>query len=137
VLVTSEVDSLTETRGRYTEGRLVQDAAQAGRATAANGTASAATAPKSHVADMELYPEQVRPVLPVLGLGITRTVGVTGLAGRRTPRERAGGCVTMASDHPGHSGKLLAILATRGGFKERRQWVSRLVKTLWKPGPEN
>lgn len=72
-VVTSKDHNLTKAHARYLESRLIAIAAQAGRAKLMNGTAPEyGLLPESDIADMEFFIEQVRTVLPVLGLEFLR-----------------------------------------------------------------
>ena len=74
-VVTSKDHNLTKAHARYLESRLIAIAAQAGRAKLMNGTApDYGLLPESDIADMEFFIEQVRTVLPVLGLEFLRDV---------------------------------------------------------------
>lgn len=71
VIVISKDENLTKSHGRFLESRLIQLAQEAKRATLANGTApDTPLLPESDVADMEYFIEQVRMILPVLGLNV-------------------------------------------------------------------
>lgn len=72
-VVTSKDQNLTKAHARYLESRLIAIATGAGRATLVNGTAPEyGLLPESDIADMEFFIEQVRIVLPVLGLEFLR-----------------------------------------------------------------
>lgn len=72
-VVTSKDHNLTKAHARYLESRLIAVVAQAGRAKLMNGTApDYGLLPESDIADMEFFIEQVRTVLPVLGLEFLR-----------------------------------------------------------------
>lgn len=72
-IVTSKDQNLTKAHARYLESRLIQIATEAGRAILANGTnPDYARLPEADIADMEYFIEQVRVVLPVLGLEFLR-----------------------------------------------------------------
>lgn len=85
VVVTSKDENLTKAHVRYLESRLVQIAAQAGRATLGNGTAPPPPPlPEPDVADMEFFLAQLQLVLPVLGFTFTQPRPATG-AGAAAP----------------------------------------------------
>ena len=69
-LVTSKDQNLTKAHVRYLESRLISIATQAGRAKLVNGTEGSrgAILPESDTSDMEFFIEQLRIMLPVLGL---------------------------------------------------------------------
>lgn len=72
-VVTSKDQNLTKAHVRYVESRLIAIAGAAGRATLANGTApDYGYLPEADIADMEFFIEQIRIVLPVLGLDLLR-----------------------------------------------------------------
>ncbi|ALJ36895.1 GIY-YIG nuclease family protein [Azospirillum brasilense] len=72
-VVTSKDHNLTKAHARYLESRLIAIAGQAGRAKLVNGTApDYGLLPEADIADMEFFIEQVRTVLPVLGLEFLR-----------------------------------------------------------------
>lgn len=73
--VTSKDQNLTKAHIRYLEGRLIAVAASAGRAKLLNGTApDYGLLPEADIADMEFFLEQIRIVLPVLGMDFLRDV---------------------------------------------------------------
>ena len=68
-IVTSKDQNLTKAHARYLESRLIQISAEAGRAKLVNSTApDAPQLPEADLSDMEFFIEQLRVVLPVLGL---------------------------------------------------------------------
>lgn len=72
-IVTSKDHNLTKAHARYLESRLIAVAAAGGRVKLANGTAPDPTLlPEADIADMEFFIEQLRVVLPVLGLDFLR-----------------------------------------------------------------
>jgi len=72
-VVTSKDQNLTKAHVRYVESRLIAIAGAAGRATLANGTApDSGYLPEADIADMEFFIQQIRIVLPVLGLDLLR-----------------------------------------------------------------
>ncbi|MEI7608981.1 MAG: GIY-YIG nuclease family protein [Rhodospirillaceae bacterium] len=72
-VVTSKDQNLTKAHVRYLESRLIAIATEAGRAKLVNGTApDYGLLPESDLADMEFFIEQVRIVLPVLGMEFLR-----------------------------------------------------------------
>lgn len=73
VTVTSKDFNLTKAHSRYLESRLIELATIADRANVTNGTAPGTkTLPESDVADMEYFLEQIKLMLPVLGLEFLR-----------------------------------------------------------------
>jgi hypothetical protein len=72
-LVTSKDANLTKAHARYLEGRLVELAKAAGRASVANGNEPALKQlPESDVADMEYFLTQLQLILPALGVSVLR-----------------------------------------------------------------
>ncbi|MBN9756697.1 hypothetical protein Ae406Ps2_1507c [Pseudonocardia sp. Ae406_Ps2] len=76
VLLTSKDMNLTKAHVRYLESRLIEIALDAKRAKLVNGTQPASTAmlPEADASDMEQFIEQVRIVLPVLGINVFRSL---------------------------------------------------------------
>lgn len=69
VIITSKDENLTKSHVRYLESRLIQTAVQAQRSKLANGTNPDTTSlPEPDVADMEYFLDQIKMLLPVLGL---------------------------------------------------------------------
>ncbi|SEL28748.1 GIY-YIG nuclease family protein [Halomonas daqiaonensis] len=72
-LVTSKDQNLTKAHVKYLESLLIQNAGEVGRCKLINGTAHDYIGlPESDRADMAFFMEQVRTVLPVLGLDFLR-----------------------------------------------------------------
>jgi len=72
-VITSKDQNLTKAHARYLESRLISIAAEAERAKLVNGTAPEyGLLPEADIADMEFFIEQVRIILPVLGLEFLR-----------------------------------------------------------------
>jgi hypothetical protein len=72
-VVTSKDQNLTKAHVRYLESRLITIAAKAGLSQMLNGTApDFGLLPEADLSDMEFFIEQLRIVLPVLGLGLLR-----------------------------------------------------------------
>lgn len=72
-VVTSKDHNLTKAHVRYLESRLIAIATEAGRAKLINGTApDYGLLPEADLADMEFFIEQLRIVLPVLGMDFLR-----------------------------------------------------------------
>jgi hypothetical protein len=73
VTITSKDFNLTKAHGRHLEGRLIELAKIADRAKVSNGTAPGTkTLPEPDVADMEYFLDQIKLMLPVLGLDFLR-----------------------------------------------------------------
>ncbi|MDF9433130.1 GIY-YIG nuclease family protein [Chromohalobacter israelensis] len=72
-LVTSKDQNLTKAHVKYLESLLIQSAGQVGRCKLINGTSHEyINLPESDRADMAFFLEQIRTVLPVLGLDFLR-----------------------------------------------------------------
>ncbi|AQU82446.1 MULTISPECIES: GIY-YIG nuclease family protein [unclassified Halomonas] len=72
-LVTSKDQNLTKAHVKYLESLLIQSAGELGRCKLVNGTAHEyINLPESDRADMAFFVEQIRTVLPVLGLDFLR-----------------------------------------------------------------
>lgn len=72
-VITSKDQNLTKAHVRYLESRLISTAKDASRAKVSNGTApDYGYLPEADIADMEFFIEQIRIVLPVLGLDFLR-----------------------------------------------------------------
>lgn len=70
VFFTSKDENLTKAHIRYLEGRLIEQAKQAGRAEVKNSQSSGARLPESDREDMEIYLEKIHQLLPVLGVEV-------------------------------------------------------------------
>jgi hypothetical protein len=66
----SKDENLTKSHIRYLEGRLIEQAQQAGRATVQNGQGSGSKLPESDRQDMEIYLEKIHQLLPALGVEV-------------------------------------------------------------------
>lgn len=73
-VVTSKDRNLTKAHVRYLEGRLIERAKEADRATLANGTEPEIKGllPEADTSDMEYFLSQIEVVLPVIGIDILR-----------------------------------------------------------------
>lgn len=70
VFFTSKDENLTKAHIRYLEGRLIEQAKQAGRAEVKNSQGSGARLPESDREDMEIFLEKIHQLLPVLGVEV-------------------------------------------------------------------
>jgi hypothetical protein len=68
VFFVSKDENLTKSHIRYLEGRLIEQARSANRATIINGQNSGSKLPESDREDMEIYLEKIHQLLPVLGV---------------------------------------------------------------------
>lgn len=72
-VVTSKDMNLTKAHVRYLESRLIAVAGESGRVKLLNGTApDFGLLPEADIADMEFFIDQMRVILPVLGLDLLR-----------------------------------------------------------------
>lgn len=67
---TSKDENLTKAHIKYLEGRLIDQAKQAGRAEVKNNQGSGARLPESDREDMEIFLEKIHQLLPVLGVEV-------------------------------------------------------------------
>lgn len=82
VFFTSKDENLTKAHVRYLEGRLIDQAKQAGRSIVKNSQSSGARLPESDREDMEIFLEKIHQLLPVLGVEVLvpTTINATGVA---------------------------------------------------------
>ena len=78
----SKDENLTKSHIRYLEGKLIDQARDAGRAHLVNNQSSGARLPESDRADLETYLEKVNQLLPVLGIELLVPTAVKPGAGR-------------------------------------------------------
>ena len=64
----SKDENLTKAHIRYLEGKLIEQARQAGRAIVRNGQSGGAKLPESDREDMDIFLEKINQLLPVLGV---------------------------------------------------------------------
>lgn len=67
IFVISKDENLTKAHIRYLEGRLIDQAKEAGRALVLNGQSSGSKLPESDREDMEVFLERIHQLMPVLG----------------------------------------------------------------------
>jgi len=70
VFFTSKDENLTKAHVRYLEGRLIEQAKQAGRSEVKNSQSSGSRLPESDREDMEIFLEKIHQLLPVLGVEV-------------------------------------------------------------------
>lgn len=73
---TSKDENLTKAHIRYLEGRLIEQARQAGRAQVKNSQSSGARLPESDREDMEIFLEKIHQLLPVLGVEVLVPIAI-------------------------------------------------------------
>ena len=78
----SKDENLTKSHIRYLEGKLIEQARDAGRAHLVNSQSSGARLPESDKADLETYLEKVNQLLPVLGIELLVPTTVKPAPGR-------------------------------------------------------
>ena len=78
----SKDENLTKSHIRYLEGKLIDQARDAGRAHLVNNQSSGTRLPESDRADLETYLEKVNQLLPVLGIELIVPTTVKPEAGR-------------------------------------------------------
>ena len=78
----SKDENLTKSHIRYLEGKLIDQARDAGRAHLVNNQSSGARLPESDRADLETYLEKVNQLLPVLGIELLVPTTIKPEAGR-------------------------------------------------------
>ena len=72
----SKDENLTKSHIRYLEGRLIVDAAAAGRTRLSHAQASGSTLPESDREDMEVFLAKMRQLLPVLGIDVLTPISI-------------------------------------------------------------
>jgi len=70
VYFTSKDENLTKSHIRYLEGRVIELAKIAGRASLTNSQATTSKLPESDRADMEIFLEKIEQLLPALGVEV-------------------------------------------------------------------
>jgi len=74
IIFISKDENLTKAHIRYLEGRLIEDAAKAGRVELTNDQTSGARLPESDREDMEVFLAKIHQLLPVLGSDIVTPI---------------------------------------------------------------
>lgn len=82
---TSKDENLTKAHIRYLEGRMIEQAKQAGRAEVKNSQGSGSRLPESDREDMEIFLEKIHQLLPALGVEVLVPMAV--FAATMTERE--------------------------------------------------
>lgn len=78
MVITSKDANLTKAHGRYLEARLISLAVVAGRCQVENGTNPPMPAlPEADVSDMDYFVDQLKIVLPVLGISVLRSLSTS------------------------------------------------------------
>lgn len=127
VVLTSKDANLTKAHARYLEARLLSIAAEARRGSLLNGTAPLPLPlPESDVSDMEYFINQVKIVLPVLGVNLLRSTSqpITPSAG--IPPSAIESPVFILSSKAGAAATAQEIdgeFTVRAGSRARRQWI--------------
>jgi len=123
-LVTSKDQNLTKAHVRYLESRLISITGELGRATVLNGTApDYGYLPEADIADMEFFVDQIRIVLPVLGLDFLRErpkVGRSPLPGRT---ESNAGTQSEETDTQQDASPIFEIVSKKHGLRAEAKEV--------------
>lgn len=99
-LVTSKDQNLTKAHVKYLESQLIRQATEAGRCGLVNGTAhDYGVLPEADQSDMAFFVEQIRMVLPVLGLDFLKATAETDAA---SSSESADAAPLFVMDSPKH-----------------------------------
>lgn len=97
---TSKDENLTKAHIRYLEGRLIEQAKQAGRAEVKNNQGSGARLPESDREDMEIFLEKIHQLLPVLGVEVL--VPTTATSAEGIPEREPLSCEIKGLKAAGH-----------------------------------
>lgn len=113
-VVTSKDPNLTKAHVRYLEGRLIGLAGKIGRSKIVNGTEpDFGLLPEADLADMDFFIDQIRIVLPVLGLEFLRETGAALLVeGTAAAGDDKSGIPSMRSG-PSSAGQKSPVFALR------------------------
>ncbi len=85
VIITSKDANLTKAHGRYLEARLISLAVAAGRSHVENGTnPPTPSLPEADVSDMDYFVDQLKIVLPVLGINDASSMNLRSRLWRRS-----------------------------------------------------
>jgi hypothetical protein len=76
IFFVSKDENLTKAHIRYLEGRLIEQAREAGRALVMNGQSSGSKLPESDREDMEIFLERIHQLMPVLGADVLLPIGL-------------------------------------------------------------
>lgn len=124
-LVTSKDANLTKAHVRYLEGRLVELAKTAARATVANGNEPGLKQlPESDIADMEYFLTQLQLALPAIGVNVFRPKvaiplkdnAVLGQSLTLSLNAKKHGVTATAVEHDGEFTVLAGATATQNTF---------------------
>ncbi len=128
VLLTSKDLNLTKAHARYLEARLIALTSEAGRAHLTNETAPAPiNLPEADISDMEYFVAQARIVLPVLGINVLRSTGLTPRAPSDPSRPESPAFV-LSQAKAGVSARAQEVdgeFIVRAGSRARRSWTGR------------
>jgi len=114
-MVTSKDRNLTKAHVRYLEGRLIELAKEADRATLANGTQPdiKRLLPESDTSVMEFFLSQIEVVLPVVGIDILRpkprlvASRSTGMTSKTTEKQSGTIELILSVNKPGYEARAL------------------------------
>lgn len=82
VVFVSQGENLTKSHIKYLEGCIIEEAKRTGRAMITNNQSSSAKLPESARADMEVFLDRIRQLLPIMGCDLL--VPLVEPAGRKT-----------------------------------------------------
>ena len=129
-IVTSKDQNLTKAHVKHLESKLITAAKEANRCTLKNGTAhDYISLPESDLADMAFFMDQIRTMLPVLGLDFLRE--------QRKPKATTGQPVAEPETSPvfsmeiakhgirAHAQEVDGEFYVLAGSRARDQWTSR------------
>lgn len=137
-LVTSKDQNITKAHVKYLESLLIQSASELGRCKLVNGTAHEyINLPESDRADMAFFVEQIRTVLPVLGLDFLRQRQSPLAQSKEQPAQQAP-TTTFELNIPKYKiaawaqevdGEFIVL----AGSKARERWASSTDYASYKP----
>ena len=129
-VVTSKDQNITKAHARYLESRLITIANAVGIAAVVNGTAPPPVAlPEADASDMEFFVDQLRLILPVLGLDFVRlhkAVGQTTIGATEKPgQDEVAPLFRLASKKKGLEAQAREIdgeFVVRAGSDAAKDW---------------
>ncbi|WP_026145713.1 GIY-YIG nuclease family protein [Nocardioides sp. Iso805N] len=137
VVMTSKDLNVTKAHAKFLESRFVALSVEAGRARLLNGnTPPQSTLPEADASDMDAFIDQLRIVLPVLGVNLLRSTRVAPDPGLEVRRVKYGSSLFLETETPTFSlsHKRDGVTATaqevdgeftvRAGSLARRDWVA-------------
>ena len=114
VVITSKDANLTKAHGRYLESQLVRLARLAGRVGLENGNEpGGSTLPEAGLSDMDYFIEQLKIVLPVLGVDVIRVPEVP-----EAPDTESGNSGSSSEESP-----VFRLTNSRHGYDAKAQQI--------------